>query len=83
MRERPMHFKIRTFAAGALLALVLGPAGTAAQQPASADPSGPRLRVDEMQVDLGTLIKGDRSVAEFALHNDGDETLRIVKVKPG
>ena len=78
-----MHFKIRTFVAGALLALVFGPVGAAARQPAAADPSGPRLRVDEMQVDLGTLIKGDRSVAEFALHNDGDEILRILKVKPG
>ena len=75
--------KICPIAAGALLALALGSAGAAARQPVTADQQGPRLRVDEKEVHLGTLIKGDRSVAEFVLHNDGNETLRILKVKPG
>ena len=51
--------------------------------PASVSVGGPRFEVDSLVCDLGELRKGEDGLARFAVTNSGDETLRILRVKPG
>ena len=55
------------------------------QAPAQSPPGkqGARLEMDRLEVDLGQLVKGETAEARFAIHNRGDETLRILNAKPG
>ena len=53
--------------------------------PAQAAPQkeGARIEMDQLEVDLGQLVKGESAEALFTIHNGGDETLRILRAKPG
>ena len=55
------------------------------QAPAQSLPEkqGPRIEMGQLEVDLGELIKGETAEARFAIHNRGDEVLRILRAKPG
>ena len=55
------------------------------QSPARSSPEkqGPRIEMGQLEVDLGELVKGETAEARFAIHNRGDETLRILRAKPG
>lgn len=70
-----------------LLVLLLGlscVAGQAfGQEPAGAAAIGPRLEVDATEIDLGQIDKGADAKATFTLRNTGDQTLEILKAKPG
>jgi hypothetical protein len=59
-----------------------------AQTPAPSDPrekpvAPPRIEIDQDVIDLGSVIRGEEAVASFAIRNEGGETLRILKAKPG
>ena len=56
--------------------------GQAAAQPTPAK-QGARIEMGQVEVDLGQLVKGETAEARFAIHNRGDETLRILRAKPG
>ncbi len=45
--------------------------------------AGPRAVVETPKIDLGQVPRGDSVEARFVIRNDGDEVLRILKVKPG
>ena len=45
--------------------------------------AGPRAVVEQTGVDLGEVVRGETVEAVFEISNAGDETLRILKVKPG
>jgi hypothetical protein len=34
-------------------------------------------------IDLGQLVRGEKAEASFALRNEGDAVLRILRAKPG
>ena len=67
------------------LALGTGPqvGTTAATATANESVGGPRFEVDAPTFDLGELRKGEDGLARFTVTNPGDETLRILRVKPG
>jgi hypothetical protein len=67
----------------ALLALCCGALPLSADQPEGVAPSGPRIEVDAAELDLGVLDKGVTAEAKFTLRNSGDETLKIIRAKPG
>lgn len=75
------------FAACVLPGLALGsgpqPGTVGATDAASEEAGGPRFEVDALSVDLGELRKGEDGLARFTVRNTGDETLRILRVKPG
>jgi hypothetical protein len=69
-----------------LLAVGLVQAGSAAVAQAPVEENaatGPRVEAETTLIDLGQLLRGETSEARFALHNRGDETLRILRAKPG
>jgi len=71
------------FAPFALLAAV-----TAAQSNpivATSKPAheGPRLSIPENEKDFGVVIRGEVLEATFDLQNIGNETLKVLRVKPG
>ena len=43
----------------------------------------PRVELLNPEVDLGTQRRGDEAEAEFKLRNNGDQPLRILRVRPG
>jgi len=43
----------------------------------------PRFEVDETEVDLGVLVRGQFAEGSFALRNGGDAPLRILRADPG
>jgi hypothetical protein len=65
--------------------LVLGGASSwlSADEPEGKASTGPRIVVDEPDLDLGQLDKGVAAEAKFTLRNAGDETLKILRAKPG
>jgi hypothetical protein len=87
------HFPNRQTAVALIAALALagGPALAQAAEsppatPRAGEPApaiGPRLEIDQTEIDLGKIYRGETSEARFALHNTGDETLRILRAKPG
>jgi hypothetical protein len=54
-----------------------------ADEPEGKAPSGPRIEVDATEIDLGVLDKGVVAEAKFTLRNTGDQTLKIIRAKPG
>jgi hypothetical protein len=71
----------RHFRAAALVAAFVfgGFAGThfaAAQEP------HPSFRVEEAELDLGTVIAGNIATATFVFHNDGPDDVHIIRAKP-
>jgi hypothetical protein len=73
----------RRFTGFAAVWLVAQGAGWMAADPASGSAGTPRLVVETSQVDLGSLIRGQKAEAEFRLRNAGDAVLRLESVKPG
>ena len=67
-----------------LLALLAMAGGAAAAQPAEAPATtGPRIEVEQREIDLGSIVRGEAAEARFALHNRGDKTANVLRVKPG
>ena len=56
--------------------LVAGMASTAAT-------AGPVLEVEQRELHVGEIVRGELIEAEFTLRNAGDQVLRIDRVKPG
>jgi hypothetical protein len=56
------------------------PAGEA---PEEGSQPAPRLVVESKEIDLGQLVRGESAEASFALRNEGDAVLRILRAKPG
>jgi hypothetical protein len=75
----------RIAAAAWLVAVALpGAAPTPAQAPPADEvATPPRMEVEKDVIDLGDVVRGEEAVASFAVRNDGGETLRILKAKPG
>jgi hypothetical protein len=67
---------------GLLLALCFS-AGQLLGQEGAAAAIGPRLEVDPMEIDLGAVDRGEDAEARFTLRNTGDQTLEIIRAKPG
>jgi hypothetical protein len=66
-----------------LLALSCAAGPAFGREQAGAAPIGPRLEVDPMEIDLGPIDRGEDAEAKFTLRNTGDQTLEILKAKPG
>jgi len=50
---------------------------------ASEDGESPHaFRVEEAELDLGTVIAGKDATATFIFHNDGHEDVHIIRAKP-
>jgi hypothetical protein len=70
-------------ATSAAVAQAPGSSATAPPSTEQQTTSGPRVETETTLIDLGQLARGETSEARFALHNRGDETLQILRVKPG
>lgn len=42
----------------------------------------PSFRVEEAELDLGTIVAGTVATATFLFHNDGPDDVRIIRAKP-
>ncbi len=64
--------------------LIAGWSGVAATQEPTpeAKVEKPVLRVEQVNLDLGTVRAGQEAVGTFVFHNDGTEPVKIVKAKP-
>lgn len=70
------------------LALVWGPSVAQTPPPppeaqAQETAPAPRLVLETNLIDLGQLVRGESAEARFALRNEGDAVLRILRAKPG
>ncbi len=54
-----------------------------AQEPAARFVGDSKIRVEAFEVDLGTVARGEVAEARFVVHNEGERSLRILRVKPG
>jgi hypothetical protein len=68
---------------GLLLALSFSAGQLLGQEGAGSAAIGPRLEVDPMEIDLGAVDRGEDAEARFTLRNTGDQTLKILRAKPG
>lgn len=66
-----------------LLALSCAAGPAIGQEPAGAATIGPRLEIEPREIDLGPIDRGADVEAKFTLRNTGDQTLEILKAKPG
>ena len=48
---------------------------------AAQDPE-PSFRVEETELDLGTIVAGTVATATFVFHNDGPDDVHIIRAKP-
>ena len=48
---------------------------------AAQDPQ-PTFRVEETNLDVGTIVAGTIATATFVFHNDGPEDVHIIRAKP-
>jgi hypothetical protein len=64
------------------LAAALVFAGFVVIQPAAAQDPEPSFRVEDAELDLGTIIAGTTATATFVFHNDGPDDVRIIRAKP-
>ena len=48
---------------------------------AAQDPQ-PSFRVEEANLDIGTIVAGTIATATFVFHNDGPEDVHIIRAKP-
>ena len=70
--------------AGGTAAAQTPAASPAPEQPSVASaPTGARLEVEQSEIDLGAIVRGEIAEARFALHNRGDEIAHVLRVKPG
>jgi hypothetical protein len=49
---------------------------------AAAQDSEPSFRVEETELDLGTIVAGTVATATFVFHNDGPDDVHIIRAKP-
>jgi len=49
---------------------------------ATAQDPEPTFRVEEAELDLGTIIGGTVATATFVFHNDGPDDVHIIRAKP-
>jgi hypothetical protein len=45
--------------------------------------AAPRIEAERTEIDLGEMVRGEVREARFRIVNQGDELLRITRVKPG
>lgn len=44
--------------------------------------AAPTFRVENTELDLGTIVAGSEATATFVFHNDGPDDVRIIRAKP-
>ena len=49
---------------------------------ASAEESQPTFRVEETEMNLGTIVAGTIATATFVFYNDGPDDVHIIRAKP-
>ena len=70
------HFRAVALAAALVFAGFVVTHITAAQDPE------PSFRVEEAELDLGTIVAGTIATATFVFHNDGPDDVHIIRAKP-
>ena len=89
-----LHQRCQEIGRPLALALVLAAAAPAARADAPAPPPappapageaaiGPRMIIEQAEIDLGRVNKGSTAEAKFVLRNTGDEVLKILSARPG
>ncbi len=71
----------RHFRAVALAAALVF-AGFVVTHIAAAQDPEPSFRVEEAELDLGTIVAGTIATATFVFHNDGPDDVHIIRAKP-
>jgi len=64
------------------LAAALLYAGFVVTQVAAAEDTEPSFRIEEAELDLGTIVAGNIATATFVFHNDGPDDVHIIRAKP-
>ena len=49
---------------------------------AAAQDPDPSFRVEETELDLGTIVAGTVATATFVFHNNGPDDVHIIRAKP-
>lgn len=49
---------------------------------AAAQEHAPSFRVEQAEIDIGTVIAGTTVTADFIFHNDGPDDVHIIRAKP-
>ena len=49
---------------------------------AAADETAPTFRVEQAEIDVGTVVAGTTATATFIFHNDGPTDVHIIRAKP-
>jgi hypothetical protein len=70
------HFRSVALAAALAFSLFVVTHFAEAQSPQ------PSFRVEEAELDLGTIAAGTTVTATFVFHNDGSEDVNIIRAKP-
>ena len=70
------HFRAVALAAALVFAGLVVTHIAAAQDPQ------PSFRVEEAELDLGTIVAGTLATATFVFHNDGPDDVHIIRAKP-
>ena len=90
VRQGPAKRSSRAcFVLGLMVSFLAGFMPTPAQQGASAAPGGtppggpPRLVLDNPEIDLGPIARGELAQADFVLRNAGGRLLTLRAVEPG
>lgn len=65
----------------ALAAALLYP-GFVVTQVAAVEDTEPSFRIEEAELDLGTIVAGTIATATFVFHNDGPDDVHIIRAKP-
>lgn len=69
---------LRVVAVAMALTLVSITATSSSAEPDNAAP----FRVEQAELDLGTVVAGSIATATFVFHNDGPEDVHIIRAKP-
>ena len=64
------------------LAAALLFAGFVVTQVAAVEETEPSFRIEEAELDLGTIVAGNIATATFVFHNDGPDDVHIIRAKP-
>ena len=64
------------------LAAVLFFAFLATAQTTEAQDTRPPFRVEQAELDLGTIVAGSTATATFVFRNDGPKDVHIIRAKP-
>ena len=71
----------RQFRAVALAAALMC-SGFVVNPVAAAEDPEPSFRVEEANLNLGTVVAGTEATATFVFHNDGPDDVHIIRAKP-